>query len=283
MRPVSYQLPPGNANRLREDSELDLDPDVSPEIRSWIDCDMIFHGEVHNDRLRVVLLRVPTVVAAGGYVYLNPSLSGRPGVRVRAMGYDPICALVADKDVARAVRAALFAKGSGIYNVAGGEVVAWCQGRMEFGPRALGNRSILANPSTPGVSDKVNGQVKFREKWRPFCPSVIEEKATEVLGTDHPAPYMTISFRVTDEWKDRIKEAVHVDGTIRPQIVSADANPTYHRLISKFHEKSGVPVVLNTSLNRRGEPMVCAPKDAVAMFYGCGLEHLFINDHYITK
>jgi nucleoside-diphosphate-sugar epimerase len=118
-----YRLPPGNANRLHEDSELDLDPDISPEIRSWIDCDMIFHGEVHNDRLRVVLLRVPTVVAAGGYVYMNPSLSGRPGMRVRAMGYDPICALVADKDVARAVQAALRSAGSGIYNVAGSEVV----------------------------------------------------------------------------------------------------------------------------------------------------------------
>ena len=79
-----YRLPPGNSNRLSEDSELDLDPDVPPEIRSWIDCDMILHGEVHNDRLRVVLLRVPTVVAAGGYVYLSPALAGRPGLRLRA-------------------------------------------------------------------------------------------------------------------------------------------------------------------------------------------------------
>ncbi|MHC4608309.1 MAG: Rossmann-fold NAD(P)-binding domain-containing protein, partial [Planctomycetota bacterium] len=116
-----YRLPPGNANRLHEDSELDLDPDVTPEIRSWIDCDMIFHGEVHNDRLRVVLLRVPTVVASGGYVYLNPSLSGRPGWRVRNMGFDPLCALVADKDVARAVQAALRSPHPGIYNIAGNE------------------------------------------------------------------------------------------------------------------------------------------------------------------
>ena len=102
-----YRLPPGNANRLGEESELDLDPDVPAEIRSWIDCDMILHGEVHNDRLRVVLLRVPTVVAAGGYVYLSPALGGRPGLRLRALGYDPICALVSDKDVARAVQAAV--------------------------------------------------------------------------------------------------------------------------------------------------------------------------------
>jgi nucleoside-diphosphate-sugar epimerase len=94
-----------------------------PEIRAWIDSDMIFHSEVHNDRLRVVLLRVPTVVAAGGYVYLHPSLAGRPGSRVRALGFDPICALVSDKDVARAVRAATRAPVSGIFNIAGGEAV----------------------------------------------------------------------------------------------------------------------------------------------------------------
>ena len=118
-----YRLPPGNANRLGEESELDLDPDVPAEIRSWIDCDMILHGEIHNDRLRVVLLRVPTVVAAGGYVYLSPALGGRPGLGLRALGYDPICALVSDKDVARAVQAAGHARCSGIYNIAGSEAV----------------------------------------------------------------------------------------------------------------------------------------------------------------
>jgi nucleoside-diphosphate-sugar epimerase len=118
-----YRLPPGNANRLHEESELDLDPDVAPEIRSWIDCDMILHGEVHNDRLRVVVLRVPTVVAEGGYVYLNPSLSERPLPRVRAMGYDPICSLVSDKDVARGVQAAVHAHRPGIYNIAGHEAM----------------------------------------------------------------------------------------------------------------------------------------------------------------
>ncbi len=118
-----YKLPPGNANLLDEDSDLDLDPEVSVDIRSWIDCDMIFHGEVHNDRLRVVLLRVPTVVSGGGYVYMNPSLVGRPGLRLRALGFDPICALVSDKDVARAVMASLAASQSGIYNIAGNEAV----------------------------------------------------------------------------------------------------------------------------------------------------------------
>ncbi len=118
-----YRLLPGNANRLTEDSDLDLDPDVAPEIRSWIDCDMIFHGEVHNDSLRIVLLRVPTVVATGGYVYLNPCLAGRAGLRFRPLGFDPICSLVADKDVARAVELAVHARCAGIFNVAGIETV----------------------------------------------------------------------------------------------------------------------------------------------------------------
>ncbi len=118
-----YKLPPGNVNRLDEASELDLDPDVPDEIRSWIDCDMILHGEVHNDRLRVVLLRVPTVVASGGYVYFHPTLSAPSRQPVRSMGFDPICALVSDKDVARAIKTAVFASSSGIYNIAGRESV----------------------------------------------------------------------------------------------------------------------------------------------------------------
>ena len=119
----AYRLQPGNANRLLETSELDLSPGVTPEVRSWIDCDMTFRAEVGSQRLTVVLLRVPTVVASGGYVYLNPLLSGRVGPRARPLGFDPICALVADKDVARAVRAAVFASRGGVYNVAGVESV----------------------------------------------------------------------------------------------------------------------------------------------------------------
>ena len=132
-----YRLPPGNSNRLAEHSELDLDPDVPPAIRSWIDCDMIFHGEVHSDRLRVVLLRAPTIVAAGGYVYLNPLLAGRPGPRVRAAGFDPICALISDKDVARAVQVAVHAPRAGIYNIAGPEAVP-----LSVLARWTGRRSI---------------------------------------------------------------------------------------------------------------------------------------------
>jgi len=118
-----YRLPPGNANRLPESSALDLDPDVPREIRSWIDCDMIFHGEIASERLRVVLLRVPTVVSSGGYVYWNPSLAGPAGPRPRPLGFDPMCALICDKDVAKAVQAAVHGPTAGVYNVAGHESV----------------------------------------------------------------------------------------------------------------------------------------------------------------
>ena len=140
-----YRLPPGNANRLDEESPLDLDPDVVPETRSWIDCDMIFHGELHNDRVRVVLLRVPTVVAEGGFVYLNPLLAGPPGLRLRRLGYDPLCALVSDKDVARAVQAAVHSRHPGIYNVAGSEAVPLSLlGRWTRRPSLPVPRGILA-------------------------------------------------------------------------------------------------------------------------------------------
>jgi UDP-glucose 4-epimerase len=144
-----YRLPPGNANRLDEDSELDLDPDVPSETRSWIDCDMIFHGELHNDRLRVVLLRIPTVVAEGGYVYLHPLLAGRPGPRLRPLGYDPICALVSDKDVARAVQAAVHSRRPGIYNVAGSESIP-----LSLLARWTGRASLPLPGALLGLADR---------------------------------------------------------------------------------------------------------------------------------
>jgi nucleoside-diphosphate-sugar epimerase len=118
-----YELTPGNANHLTEESPLDLDPHVAPERRSWIDCDMLFHAAVSGSRMRVVLLRLPTVVASGGYVYLHPGLEGAAGLRARPVGFDPLCPVIADKDVALAVRAALRARASGVFNVAGRETL----------------------------------------------------------------------------------------------------------------------------------------------------------------
>ncbi|MFA5038996.1 MAG: carbamoyltransferase C-terminal domain-containing protein [Candidatus Omnitrophota bacterium] len=167
--------------------------------------------------------------------------------------------------------------------LAEGKIVGWFQGRMEWGPRALGNRSILGNPKVRGTNDRINAIIKFREKWRPFCPSILKEHAAEILGTDHPSPFMTLAFEVAHEWRERIPEAVHIDGTCRPQIVEERLNPRYYRLIKLFQQKAGVPVVINTSLNRRGEAMVCSPQDAILMFKESGLEYLAIGDYLVKK
>lgn len=164
-----------------------------------------------------------------------------------------------------------------------GNPVAWFQGRMEFGPRALGNRSILGSPSHPGVADRINAQIKYRERWRPFCPSMLDTVAPEILQTEHPSPYMTFTFDVAESWKSRIPEVVHEDGTARAQIVTQDTNPRYYQLISELEKLNGNGVVLNTSLNRRGEPMVCSPEDALNMFFGSDLEYLVMEDLLITK
>lgn len=167
--------------------------------------------------------------------------------------------------------------------LAEGNPLAWFQGRMEFGPRALGNRSILGDPSHPGVADRINAQIKYRERWRPFCPSMLDRVAPEILQTDHPSPYMTFTFDVAESWKSRIPEVVHEDGTARAQVVTKATNPRYYQLIEELEKRTGNGVVLNTSLNRRGEPMVCSPKDALDMFYGSDLEYLIMEDIMITK
>lgn len=167
--------------------------------------------------------------------------------------------------------------------LAAGNPVAWCQGRMEFGPRALGGRSILGCPSFDGIADKINEQIKFRERWRPFCPSILDTVAADMIQTDHPAPYMTITFEVSEEWKQRVPEVVHEDGTSRVQIVEESTNPRYYALLKEMERLTGNGAVLNTSMNRRGEPMVCSPTDALNMFFGSDLEYLVLEDLLVTK
>lgn len=164
-----------------------------------------------------------------------------------------------------------------------GKIVAWFQGAMEFGPRALGNRSILGNPSIKGTADEINARIKFREKWRPFCPSILPEFADDIFEIKHPSPYMTFSFTVRDKWIAKIPEVVHIDKSARPQFVDKATNPRFYNLLKSFHQKTGYPVVINTSLNRRGEPIVCSPEDAIHMFYNCGLEYLAMGNFLIKK
>ncbi len=168
--------------------------------------------------------------------------------------------------------------------LADGELVGWFQGRLEMGPRALGNRSILADPRTEASRDRVNRHVKHSEEWRPFAPSMLEEAADEYLQNAEPAPFMIKTFDVVPERRSEIEAVLHPgDDTTRPQTVREDQNPRYHRLISAFEDITGVPVVLNTSFNDHGEPIVESPTQALKNFYGMGLNALALGDFLIEK
>jgi carbamoyltransferase len=167
--------------------------------------------------------------------------------------------------------------------LAEGKIVGWFQGRMEFGPRALGNRSILADPRRVEMRDRVNEVVKFREAWRPFAPSVVEEAAGEYFDGCVDAPYMIVTFDVRPEKRPVIPAVTHADNTARVQTVSRRTNPRYWELIDAFGRITGVPVLMNTSFNLKGEPIVCTPKDAIRTFYSSGLDVLVLGDRLVTK
>jgi len=167
--------------------------------------------------------------------------------------------------------------------LANGKILGWFQGRMEFGPRALGSRSILADPRDPEMNAKVNNAVKFREWWRPFAPSLLAEVASEYLESSTDSPFMVLTAQVKPEKRSVIPSVTHVDGSARPQTVERDVNPLYWRLIHKFGQRTGVPVVMNTSFNLRGEPIVCTPTDAVRTFFSSGMDALVIGSFVVEK
>ena len=134
-----------------------------------------------------------------------------------------------------------------------------------------------------GVADTINAQIQFRERWRPFCPSMLSSAAQEMVGGTQPAPYMTITFALASVWRRRLPEVVHEDGTARIQVVDATTNPRYHQLLCELERRTGYGVVLNTSLNRRGEPMVCSPADALNMFFASDLQFLALEDLLVTR
>jgi carbamoyltransferase len=164
-----------------------------------------------------------------------------------------------------------------------GKIIGWFQGRMEMGPRALGNRSILADARRTDMKDLLNARVKFRESFRPFAPSVLEEKSGEWFNSTHPSPYMILVYDVLPEKRALVPAITHVDGTGRVQTVSRQHNPKYHRLIAEFDRLTGVPMVLNTSFNVRGEPIVHRPEQAVECFLKTGMDALFLGDYVLTK
>ena len=167
--------------------------------------------------------------------------------------------------------------------LAEGRIVGWFQGRMEFGPRSLGKRSILADPRDPKMKDVVNELVKHRESFRPFAPSVLAEKVSEYFDFSYPSPFMLLVYNVLPEKRDIIPSVTHVDGTGRVHSVEKDMDPLYYKLIAEFEKLTGVPVVLNTSFNIKEEPIVCTPKDALRCFYTTGLDDLVIGDFLLSK
>jgi carbamoyltransferase len=167
--------------------------------------------------------------------------------------------------------------------LAAGKILGWFQGRMEWGPRALGARSILADPRAPEMKDKVNGAVKFREAWRPFAPSLLKEAAPEYLVGITDSPFMILSAVVRPEKRSVIPAVTHADHTARPQTVEQDVSPLYYRLIAEFAARTGVPVVMNTSFNLRGEPIVNSPTDAIRTFFSSGLDALLLGSFLVEK
>ena len=184
--------------------------------------------------------------------------------------------------------------------LADGAVVGWVQGRMEFGPRALGARSILADPRRPDMQQALNLKIKFRESFRPFAPAVLEERAADVFELDRPSPYMLVVAPVADRPPDgttpdgegferlrRVRSALpaitHVDYSARVQTVDADTNARFRQLIEAFERKTGVPVLVNTSFNVRGEPIVCSPEDAYRCFMATAIDYLVLGRHVLDR
>jgi carbamoyltransferase len=161
-------------------------------------------------------------------------------------------------------------------------VIGWFQGRMEFGPRALGGRSILADPRDPKMRDTLNMKIKFREGFRPFAPSVLADRSPEWFEMDCDSPYMLLVAQVR-EGKRVIPSVTHVDGSARIQTVTRAQSPLYYDLIEEFGRLTGVPVVINTSFNVRGEPIVCTPRDAYLCFMRTNMDHLVLGHHFLDK
>jgi len=167
-------------------------------------------------------------------------------------------------------------------HIADGKIVGWFQGRMEWGPRALGNRSILVDPRRREMRDILNKRIKHREPFRPFAPSILEEYTGEWFEKDYPSPFMLLTYKVRPERRDRIPAPTHVDGTGRLQTVSRRTNPHYWKLIEAFRQLTGVPVVLNTSFNEN-EPIVCKPEEAVECFLRTKMDILVMGNYVVER
>jgi len=173
-------------------------------------------------------------------------------------------------------------------SIQNGKVIGWHQGRFEYGPRALGNRSILADPRSHEMKDIVNVKIKFREPFRPFAPSILVDRAEEYFDLDepekhYPARFMLYVTNVREDKRETLPAITHVDGTGRLQTVRKDTNPKYYKLIETFGDATGVPVLLNTSFNLKGEPVVNTPAEAFSSFSASGMDLLVLGNYLVTK
>lgn len=167
--------------------------------------------------------------------------------------------------------------------LAAGKIIGWFQGGAEFGPRALGHRSILADPSTPAIKNHINANIKFREDFRPFAPAVLAEDAAEYFNSVTDSPYMILVDYIKDHWRDKLPGIVHQDGTCRLQTVTSEWNATFYELLRHFKTLTGISVLLNTSLNRKGMPIVETPYEAIELLFSGALDAMVINNVIITK
>jgi len=168
------------------------------------------------------------------------------------------------------------------HHIAAGKIVGWFQGAAEWGPRALGNRSILADPRRPEMKDILNRRIKHREAFRPFAPSITEEATGEFFEKTHPSPFMTFAYPVRPEKRAAIPAPTHVDGTARLQTVSRSANPIYWKLLRAVGRLTGVPIVLNTSFNDN-EPIVCGPQEALECFRRTQMDVLVLGNFVLER
>ena len=166
--------------------------------------------------------------------------------------------------------------------IADGKIVGWFQGRMEWGPCALGNRSILADPRNAGIKDVLNAKIKRRESFRPFAPSILREAVAEWFETDEDVPFMMKVFQIRAKYRDMVPAVIHVDGTGRLQTVHEETNPRYYRLIEHFRDLTGIPLLLNTSLNEN-EPLVCYPEEALECFLRTRMDLLVLGNFYLER
>jgi carbamoyltransferase len=217
----------------------------------------------------------------------HPGERPRSGLRSPYLG-SPVSAETLRSLVSEGAVGAAPANGVGVARqaaelLARGRIVGWMQGRAEFGPRALGNRSILADPRDPAMRARVNATVKLREDFRPLAPAVLDERGAEWFDPYELSPYMERTLPFRPAMRARVPAVVHVDGTGRPQSVTRESSPRFHELLTEFHALTGVPMLLNTSFNVMGKPMVHSVEDAVAAFATTGLDALVLEDVLLVK